>query len=108
MRKKSKLENIEHFKRLHYYGADGELTSEKAESLGLEFEPYNSLLEQAYQVKYDLSEDWAKEAPEWDDVKESYMIGVEDGFEFILDIIKKENINNVDDILDIIKKYLKQ
>lgn len=108
MRKKSKLENIEHFKRLHYYGPDGELTPEKAESLGLEPEPYNSLWEQAYQVKYDLSEDWAKEVPDWDDVKESYMIGVEDGLEFILDIINKDNINNVYNIVDIIKKYLKQ
>jgi len=108
MRKKARLENIEHFKRLHYYDSDGELTQEKAESLGLEPEPYNSLVEQAYQVEYDLSEDWAKEAPEWDDVKESYMIGVEDAFGFILDIIKKENMNNVDDIVDIIKKHLKQ
>lgn len=31
----------------------------------------------AYQCAYDLSNDWAKETPTWDDVQKAFLIGYE-------------------------------
>ena len=109
MRTKSKLENIEKFKRLHYYNSEGEISAEKAESLGLDPEPYSSLDDQAYQVSYDLSNDWAKDEPYWDDIRESYKLGVEDGLEYILNCIEKyrfEGNSGVQVLANMIKKHL--
>lgn len=77
------IENIEKFKCLHLYDNEGMLSKEKCEELGLPYEHWESLEESAYQCVYDISEDWAKEQPTWDDVKLAYKMGVEDGIKYI-------------------------
>ena len=77
------MTDIEKFKKLHYYGSDGEKVSDKdLERIGLTSDNYLSLEESAYQTAYDLSNDWAR-TPEWEDVKTAYKQGVEDGINYI-------------------------
>ena len=77
------MKDIEKFKPLYYYKNIGEkLTTEEAKKLELEPEHYLSLEECAYQAAYDISNDLAKEVPEWKDVQEGYRRGVEDGIAY--------------------------
>ena len=88
------MKDIEKFKPLYYYKNVGEkLTPEEAKKLGLEPEFYLSLEECAYQVAYDISNDWTKEVPEWKDVQEGYRRGAEDGIAYaervLTDVFKR-------------------
>jgi len=88
------MEDIKDFKQLHYYGNGGkELTREEIKKIGLEPKPYLSLDECAYQAAYDLSNDWAKDNPDWGDVKEAYRRGANDGIKYaervFTDLFKK-------------------
>lgn len=78
------MENITKFKKLRYYGSDGkELTKEEIKkTLGIEEDEYMSSDECAYQCAYDMSNDWAKETPDWNDVQEAYKKGVEDALKY--------------------------
>lgn len=77
------MTDIEKFKKLHYYGSDGEKLSDKdLEEIGLTSDNYLSLEESAYQTAYDLSNDWVR-TPDWEDVKTAYKQGVEDGVNYI-------------------------
>lgn len=77
------MTDIEKFKKLYYYGSDGEKVSDKdLERIGLSPDNYLSLEESAYQITYDLSNDWIR-TPEWEDVKTAYKQGVEDGINYI-------------------------
>lgn len=77
------MTDIEKFKKLYYYGCDGEKVSDKdLERIGLSPDNYLSLEESAYQTAYDLSNDWAR-TPDWVDVETAYKQGVEDGINYI-------------------------
>ena len=77
------MTDIEKFKNLHYYGSDGEKVSdEDLEKMGLTSDNYISLEESAYQITYDLSNDWIR-TPDWEDVKTAYKQGVEDGINYV-------------------------
>ena len=77
------MTDIEKFKKLYYYGSDGEKVSDKdLERIGLSPDNYISLEESAYQTAYDLSNDWIR-TPDWDDVKTAYKQGVVDGINYI-------------------------
>ena len=72
------MTDIEKFKNLHYYGSDGEKLSDKdLEKIGLTSDNYI-----AYQIAYDLSNDWIR-TPDWEDVKTAYKQGVADGINYI-------------------------
>lgn len=93
------IKNIEKFKKIRYYGPDGEISNEKAKSLGLLADDYDSLDECAYQCAYDISNDWAKEVPTWNNVQEAYKQGVDAGIEYANDSItlnEKITINGVE------------
>ena len=81
----TKEEFIEKFKKIRYYGMDGELSDKEAEKLGLLVDDHMTLDDCAYQCAYDLSNDWLRETPTWDDVQEAYKKGALDAF---------NNINN--------------
>lgn len=103
------MENIEKFHKIHYYSDKKELTDAEAYKLGLCVDPvngdYESLEERAYQAAYDISNDWAKELPEWKDVQEGYMKGVEEGIEYAKEEQNKKIKEVVDEIYDWIKHY---
>ena len=82
------MENIEKFKKLHYYGPEGEMAKEELEDIGLTSDAYLSLNECAYQCAYDLSNDWLN-TPDWQDVQEAYKMGVKDAINYI-----KENFGS--------------
>lgn len=83
------MKNIKNFKKIHYYSGDKELTNEEAHSLGVCVDPVNgdywTLEERAYQATYDISNDWAKENPEWSDVEEGFRRGVKEALEYVLE-----------------------
>ena len=88
------MENIKDFKKVHYYGSNGiELTKEELKKIGIKSDSYKSLEDCAYQASYDISNDWAKETPNWEDVREGYRRGVEDGIKYaeriLTDLFKK-------------------
>jgi len=95
------MKNIKNFKRIHYYSGNRELTNEEAHSLGICVDPvngdYNSLEERAYQAAYDISNDWAKETPDWKDVEEGFRRGVSEGIEFVKRIIEDKIDSYSDD-----------
>lgn len=93
MRTKATLTNIKEFMNFHLYDDNGLIPKEKCEEMGLSFDNWESLNECAYRAAYDISEDWAKEDPEWSDVQEAYKIGVEDGINYIINILKEKCIN---------------
>lgn len=76
----TKDEFIEKFKKIRYYGAEGELSDERARELGLLVNDYMTLDECAYQCAYDISNDWVKDNPTWDDVEEAYKRGALEAF----------------------------
>lgn len=76
------MTDIEKFKKVKCFSGDRELTPEELEKLGLPKEDWMSLEECAYQCAYDISEDWAKDNPTWDDIKEAYRRGVADGIDY--------------------------
>lgn len=86
------MNNIEKFKKIHYYSGDKELTNEEAYDLGICSDrvdgDYETLEERAYQAAYDISNDWAKETPEWKDVEEGFKRGVKEGIEYMSDKLK--------------------
>ena len=86
------MKDIKDFRKIHYYSGDKELTNEEAHAIGVCVDPVNgdywTLEERAYQAAYDISEDWAKENPEWDDVEEGFRRGVSEGIEFVKRIIE--------------------
>ena len=69
------MKNINNFKKIHYYSGNKELSNEEAHSLGVCADTVNgdywTLQERAYQAAYDISNDWSKENPDWNDVQES-------------------------------------
>ena len=75
-------ETLEKFKKDRVFGPNGELTEEEIRKLGMNPDSYQSLDECAYQCAYDLSNDWAREIPTWEDVQEAYKMGVKDGIEY--------------------------
>ena len=83
------MKNIENFKLERWYSGGRELTKEELKPLGLEKECYYSLEDRAYQAAYDISNDWAKEEPEWDDVEEGFKKGAEEGIEYCKDKVEK-------------------
>jgi len=93
MRTKATLINIEKFKNFHLYNSDGMLSEEDCKKIGLPFDNWESLDDCAYRAAYDISEDWSKEVPEWKDVQEGYKMGVEDGINYIINILKEKCIN---------------
>lgn len=87
------MENIKDFEKIHYYNCNGELSEEEVRKLGLETDAYWSLEECAYHAAYDISNDWAKETPDWNDVQEGYRRGAEAGIKYaervLTDLFKK-------------------
>ena len=88
------MENIKDFKKIFCYDGNGrKLTQEELKPMGLAGDYYSSLEECAYQAAYDLSNDWAKDNPDWDDVKEAYRRGANDGIKYaervLTDLFKK-------------------
>lgn len=78
------MKNIEKFKIDRFYYPDGrELTMEERIPLGLSNDTWQSLEDRAYQAAYDISNDWAKEVPDWSDVQEGFRRGVKEGIEYI-------------------------
>ena len=93
------IKNIEKFKKVGYYDLNGKISDEKAESLGLLTDDYKSFDECAYQCAYDISNDWAKEEPTWDDVQGAYKQGVDAGIDYANSFITLEEkiiINGVE------------
>lgn len=76
------MENIERFKKVRYYGNDGELTPDQIRAIGFLEDDYQTLEERAYQCAYDISNDWVKDNPDWDDVQEAFKRGVEESKEY--------------------------
>ena len=66
------IENIEKFRLVRYFGQNGELSPEEIEKLGFPKEDYMTLSECAYQCAYDISNDWIRDTPNWDDVQDAY------------------------------------
>lgn len=88
------MKNIEKFKKLRCYSLDDgrELSEEKIISFGLNPDTWVSLEDRAYQAAYDISNDWIKDEPNWEDVREGFRKGVEEGIDFVKNIIQ-EKIN---------------
>lgn len=108
------MEDIKNFKLIRYYTSNGtELTPEERHKLGYDGNCWWSLEERAYNAAYDISNDWAKEAPEWSDVEEGFRRGVKEGIEYCNDMLEKfkEEIKNnpliADPLLALIEKHLK-
>ena len=82
------MKDIKDFKKVHYYSGEKELTDAEAHNLGICVDPvngdYDSLDERAYQAAYDISNDWAKEVPDWNDVKNAFKRGVKETLEYVL------------------------
>ena len=95
------MKDIKKFKRIHYYSGDKKLSNEEAYKLGICTDPVNgdywSLEERAYQAAYDISNDWTKEVPDWNDVKEGFRKGVEESIDFIKRIIEDKINSYVND-----------
>ena len=83
------MKDIKNFKKIHYYSGNKELTNEEAHAIGVCVDPVNgdywTLEERAYQAAYDISNDWAKENPEWSDVEEGFRRGVKEALEYVLE-----------------------
>jgi len=91
------MKNIKDFKKVRYYSGDRELTNEERKKIGLDGDSFWSLDERAYQSAYDISNDWAKEVPEWSDVEESFRRGVKEAFEYV---IERYELNELKSLLD--------
>ena len=76
----TKEEFTKKFKKVRYYGQNGELSDEEVKKLGLPTDDYTTLDECAYQCAYDISNDWIKDNPTWDDVEEAYKRGALEAF----------------------------
>jgi len=91
------MKNIKNFKKIHYYSGNRELSNEEAHAIGVCVDPINgdywTLDERVYQAAYDISNDWAKEVPDWNDVEEGFRRGVSEGIEFVKRIIE-DKINS--------------
>lgn len=83
------MRDIKDFRKIHYYNSNGELTLEEAHKLGVCVDSvngdYDCLDERAYQCAYDISHDWAKEVPDWNDVKNAFKRGVKETLEYVLE-----------------------
>lgn len=83
------MKNINNFKKIHYYSGNKELTNEEAHLLGVCADTINgdywTLQERAYQAAYDISNDWSKENPDWNDVQEGFIRGVKEALEYVLE-----------------------
>jgi hypothetical protein len=82
------MKNIEKFRKVRFYQGNRELTKEELIPLGLANDVYETLEERAYQAAYDISNDLAKETPEWSDVEEGFRKGVSEGIEYMSDKLK--------------------
>ena len=82
------MKNIKKFKKDRFYSGTRELTMEERIPLGLGSDTWQSLEDRAYQAAYDISEDWAKEDPDWNDVEEGFKKGVKEGIDFIKNVIQ--------------------
>lgn len=95
------MKDIKNFKKIHYYSGDKELTNEEAHAIGVCVDPINgdywTSEERAYQAAYDISNDWAKETPDWDDVQEGFRKGIKEGIDFIINIIEDKIDSYADD-----------
>ena len=85
------MKNIEKFKKIHYYNSEGELSREEVIKTGMDPDDYWTSEERAYQAAYDISNDWAKENPEWSDVEEGFRRGVKEALEYVLEKYDKCN-----------------
>lgn len=85
------MNNIEKFKKIHYFSENKELTNEEVHQLGICIDPvngdYQSLEERAYQAAYDISNDWVKETPEWKDVEDGFKRGVKEALEYVKELV---------------------
>ena len=75
------MEISEKFKKVECYGSNGKLSDEEQAKLGVG-PIWMTVDECAYQCAYDLSNDWVKDNPTWDDVEAAYKKGVEDGIKY--------------------------
>ena len=82
------MKNIKKFKKDRFYSGTRELTIEERIPLGLGGDIWQSLEDRAYQAAYDISKDWAKEDPDWNDVEEGFKKGVKEGIDFIKNVIQ--------------------
>lgn len=84
------MKNIEKFKKIHYYNSEGELSKEEVIKAGMDPDDYWTSEERAYQAAYDISNDWAKENPEWSDVEEGFRRGVKESLEYIKHTLQEQ------------------
>ena len=75
----------EKFQKIRIYGENGELSDAEAEKLGLGTNQYKTLDECGYQCAYDLSNDWIKETPDWDDVEKAYKLGAKEALKWAME-----------------------
>ena len=88
------MEFLEKFKAIHCYDANGNMmTQEELEPLGLAGEFYESLDESAYDSAYIISNDWAKDNPDWNDVKTAYKYGALDSAISLLEKLTCQGAN---------------
>jgi hypothetical protein len=84
------IENIEKFRLVRYFGQNGELSQEEIEKLGFPKEDYMTLNECAYQCACNISNDWIRDTPNWDDVQDAYKRGVLEAKEYYERLYKKK------------------